>query len=78
MRQLTRLGVPLMLIVATVSALVAALVVVAVRPPAARAAVAAADDLRSTVTVVGDGRVLVQPDVANVTFGVEATAPDAG
>src|SRR5688572_9536701 len=75
MRQLTRLGVPLMLIVATVSSLVAALVVVAVRPPAARAAVAASDDLRSTVTTVGDGRVLVQPDVANVTFGVEATAP---
>ena len=67
MHLLTWLRVPLMLVVAFVG-------VVAVCPPAARAAVAAADDLRSTVTVVGDGRVLVQPDVANVTFGVEATA----
>jgi uncharacterized protein len=39
------------------------------RPPVA----AAADDLRSTVSVVGDGRVLVQPDVALASFGVEAT-----
>jgi uncharacterized protein YggE len=39
----------------------------------ATAAVAADADLRSTVTVVGDGRVLVEPDVANVSFGVEAT-----
>jgi uncharacterized protein len=71
-----RLRVPLTLFVALASAVVAvAVVVVAVRPPAVKAAVAAADDLRSTVTVVGDGRVLVQPDVANVTFGVEATAP---
>src|SRR4051794_4963753 len=76
MHVLTRLRVSLMLFVGIVSALIAAAVlVVAVRPPAARAAVAASDDLRSTVTVVGDGRVLVQPDVANVTFGVEATAP---
>jgi len=34
--------------------------------------VQAADDLRATVTVVGDGRVTVQPDLAQVTFGVEA------
>lgn len=73
---LARLRLPLTLFVGIVSALIAAAVlVVAVRPPAARAAVAAIDDLRSTITVVGDGRVLVQPDVANVTFGVEATAP---
>jgi uncharacterized protein YggE len=39
------------------------------RPPVA----AAADDLRSTITVVGDGRVLVQPDIALASFGVEAT-----
>ncbi len=37
------------------------------------AAPAADTDLRSTVAVVGDGRVLVQPDVATVSFGVEAT-----
>lgn len=41
----------------------------AAAPPAAPAA---ADDLRSTVTVVGDGRVTVQPDLAIITFGVEA------
>jgi uncharacterized protein YggE len=76
MRQLSRPSVSLTAVVALASALVAAAVVmVAVRPPAARAAVAAADDLRSTITTVGNGRVLVQPDVANVTFGVEATAP---
>lgn len=76
MRLFTRLPVLLLPIVTLASVIVAAVVVtVAVRPPAARAAVAAADDLRSTITVVGDGRVLVQPDVANVTFGVEATAP---
>ena len=75
MHVITRLRVPLMLIVAVASALaLVAALVVAVRPPAARAAVAAADDLRSTVTTVGDGRVRVQPDVANVTLGVEATA----
>jgi uncharacterized protein YggE len=36
---------------------------------------AAEEDLRSTVAVVGDGRVLVQPDVATVSFGVESTGP---
>ncbi len=46
---------------------------VATRPPTATAAVAADADLRSTVTVVGDGRVLVEPDTAHVSFGVEAT-----
>lgn len=75
MRLLSKHHMPLILMVTLTSALAAVVTVVAVRPPAARAAVAAADDLRSTVTVVGDGRVLVQPDVANVTFGVEATAP---
>lgn len=76
MRLITRLPVLLVPIATIVCVVVAAAVVtVAVRPPAASAAVSAADDLRSTVTVVGDGRVLVPPDVANVTFGVEATAP---
>ena len=59
--------------VAVASALVAAALVVVTRPPVAIAAQVATDDLRSTVTVVGDGRVLVQPDVAHVTFGAEAT-----
>jgi uncharacterized protein len=36
---------------------------------------AAEEDPRSTVTVVGDGRVLVQPDLATVGFGVESTGP---
>ena len=40
-----------------------------------KAAPAAADDLRSTISVLGDGRVLVQPDVAMASFGVEATGP---
>ncbi len=35
----------------------------------------AQDDPRPTVSVVGEGRVLVQPDVANVSLGVESTAP---
>jgi uncharacterized protein len=38
------------------------------RPPVA----AAADDLRSTISVVGDGRLLIQPDVALASFGVDA------
>lgn len=75
MQMLTRLRVLLMFGMAVSSVIIAtAVAVVAVRPPAAQAAVAAADDLRSTITTVGDGRVLVQPDVANVSFGVEATA----
>jgi uncharacterized protein YggE len=53
-----------------ISAAVLAAVLLAARP----AGVSAADDLRSTITVVGDGRLLVQPDVAYVTFGVESTS----
>jgi uncharacterized protein len=34
----------------------------------------AQDDMRSTIGVVGEGRVLVQPDVAHVSLGVESTA----
>jgi uncharacterized protein YggE len=78
MQQHRSLRVPIVPVLATASALLAAtvVVVIAVRPSDARAAVAAADaDLRPTVTVVGDGRVLVQPDVANVSLGVETTAP---
>jgi uncharacterized protein len=78
MQQHRSFRVPIVPVLATASALLAAtvVVVIAVRPSDARAAVAAADaDLRPTVTVVGDGRVLVQPDVANVSLGVEATAP---
>ena len=37
-------------------------------------AAAAEEDLRPLVSVVGDGRVLVQPDIALVNFGVESTA----
>ena len=36
--------------------------------------VAAEEDFRPLVSVVGDGRVLVQPDVALANFGVESTA----
>src|SRR3954468_16544915 len=36
--------------------------------------VAAQDDLRSTVSVVGDGRVLVQPDTVFTGFGVESAS----
>ena len=35
----------------------------------------AEEDPRPTVSVVGDGRVLVQPDVALVGFGVESVGP---
>lgn len=42
-------------------------------PPAAPVAAPAGQaDLRSTATVLGDGRVTVVPDTALVTFGVEA------
>jgi len=34
----------------------------------------AQQDMRSTVGVVGEGRVTVQPDIANVALGVEGTA----
>jgi uncharacterized protein len=56
--------------VAVAGAVAIAAVTVNVRPPVATAA---SDDLRSTISVVGDGRVLVQPDVALASFGVEAT-----
>jgi uncharacterized protein len=36
----------------------------------------AQDDLRSTVSVVGDGRVLVQPDTIFTGFGVESASTD--
>ena len=35
----------------------------------------AQEDLRPTISVVGEGRLLVPPDVANVSLGVESTAP---
>ena len=35
----------------------------------------AQEDQRSTISVVGEGRILVQPDIANVSLGVETTAP---
>src|SRR4051812_42404211 len=72
MQKLMLLRSPIAVAAAIAGALVAAVVGVNARPPAATAAVAAADDLRPTVQVVGDGRVLVQPDVANITLGVEA------
>jgi uncharacterized protein YggE len=80
MQQHRSFRVPVVPVVAAASALLAAAVIaIAVRPPTVGATVAAADaDLRSTVTVIGDGRVLVQPDVANVSLGVEATAPTQG
>jgi uncharacterized protein YggE len=65
--------------VALAAALGAGSLIVTFRPPSAAAqpapptvAPAAGVDLRSTVTVVGDGRVTIQPDLAQVTFGVEA------
>jgi uncharacterized protein YggE len=66
-------ALPLIAALSFVTALVTTIAVLGALPGPARTAVAAADDLRSTVTVVGDGRVLVQPDIATVTFGVEAT-----
>jgi uncharacterized protein len=65
---------------ALAAALAAGSLIFTFRPPAVTAAQpapptvpsATASDLRSTVTVVGDGRVTTQPDLALVTFGVEA------
>ena len=64
---------------ALAAALAAGSLMVTFRPPDAAAqpapptvSPAAGADLRSTVTVVGDGRVTVQPDLAMVTFDVEA------
>jgi hypothetical protein len=37
--------------------------------------VRADNDLRSTISVAGEGRVTVEPDIAELTIGVEATAP---
>lgn len=39
----------------------------------ARPSAAAQDDTRSTISVVGDGRVQTQPDVAYVSLGVDVT-----
>jgi len=64
--------IPLAPAAALVAAVLTAVVIVSVRPPTPTAN-AAGDDLRATVSVVGDGRVVVQPDVANVSLGVEAT-----
>jgi uncharacterized protein YggE len=66
---------PLVSAVISVSALVTIVALMGGHPPAATAAPAADADLRSTVSVVGDGRVTVQPDIAQASFGVEATAP---
>ncbi len=35
----------------------------------------AQEDARSTISVVGEGRILVDPDIANLSLGVESTAP---
>lgn len=60
-------------LIAAALALALAAAAFGTRTAAVTAAPAADADLRSTVTVVGDGRVLVVPDVALVSFGVEAT-----
>jgi uncharacterized protein YggE len=65
---------PLTIAVAIAAALTATALAFSVRPAPASATVAAANAPRSTVSVVGDGRVVVQPDVANLNIGVEATA----
>jgi uncharacterized protein YggE len=59
--------------VISVSALITIVALIGTRASAVRAAPTADDDLRSTISVVGDGRVLVQPDIAQASFGVEAT-----
>ena len=59
---------------AVAAALVSSSLCLSGRTPVASAAVQAADDPRATVTVVGDGRVTVQPDLALITFSVEANA----
>lgn len=55
-----------------VAALGLAVAVAAMAVGPAAPIAAAADDLRSTITVVGEGRVTVQPDTAYASFGVEA------
>ena len=69
MRSFRAFRVPIVPITAALAALAVTAALIGIRPPAA----IAAEDLRSTITVVGDGRVLVQPDVAYVTVGVDAT-----
>jgi uncharacterized protein YggE len=59
--------------VAVPTVIVLAAFAVGARPPTAAAAPATDADLRSTISVLGDGRVLVQPDIALASFGVEAT-----
>jgi|SRR4051794_20601768 uncharacterized protein YggE len=59
--------------VAVPTAIVVTVFAMTTRSPIASAAPVADADLRSTVSVVGDGRLLVQPDVALASFGVEAT-----
>jgi uncharacterized protein YggE len=66
-------SIPVISAVISLSALVTIVSLVVARPSPVRAAPTADDDLRSTISVVGDGRVLVQPDVAQASFGVEAT-----
>jgi uncharacterized protein len=58
--------VPLLVVPTLVSTLLFA------APPAA---IRAQEDPRSTISVVGEGRVVAQPDVANLALGVESTAP---
>jgi uncharacterized protein YggE len=53
-----------------IAALIAALGLLTARPLLA----AAQEDLRSTLSVVGDGRVLVQPDTVFTGFGVESAS----
>lgn len=60
---------PSALLAAAVGAALVAATALGSRPAPA----AAAEDSRSTISVVGDGRVVVQPDVAQVSLGVEAT-----
>ena len=69
----SRLRIPLVPLVAVAGGLAIAALAWGGRPQVAQAAVAAAEDLRPSVTVVGDGRVLVQPDVAYVSIGSDAT-----
>lgn len=70
MKRDTALRFALAPVAGLIGLLVVVALVVAMRPDR----VAAADPERSTITVVGDGRMLVQPDVATVSIGVEATS----
>ena len=66
-----RAGVTLALVPLLGSALVASTLLFAGSADVGRAQ----EDPRSTISVVGEGRILVQPDIANVSLGVESTAP---